>query len=59
MLFGETSLVKPESLYAYYNAMLFQKINFLNIYLSIYVNTAHNGEGGGGGGGGGGGKIND
>ena len=29
MLFAETSLVKPESLYAYYNAMLIQRINFL------------------------------
>ena len=34
MLFGETSLVKPESLYAYYNAMLIQKINFL-IYMYV------------------------
>ena len=32
MLFGETSLVKAESLYAYHNAMLIQKINFLNMY---------------------------
>ena len=29
MLFGKTSFVKTESLYAYYNAMLIQKINFL------------------------------
>ena len=29
MLSGETSLIKAESLYAYYNAMLIQKINFL------------------------------
>ena len=31
MLFGETSLIKAESLYAYYNAILIQKINFLNM----------------------------
>ena len=34
MLFGETSLVKPESLYAYYNAMLIQRINFLDMYVA-------------------------
>ena len=31
MLFGETSLVKPESLYAYYNAMLTQRINLPDV----------------------------
>ena len=30
VLFGGTSLVKAESLYAYYNAMLIQRINFLD-----------------------------
>ena len=29
ILLGKTSFVKTESLYAYYNAMLIQKINFL------------------------------
>ena len=33
MLFGEMSLVKPESLYAYYNALLIQRINFLDMYV--------------------------
>ena len=28
---GETSLVKPESLYVYYNGMLIQRINFLGM----------------------------
>ena len=37
MLFGETSLVKPESLYAYCNAMLIQRINFLGMYVCLYV----------------------
>ena len=41
MLFGETSLVKPESLYAYYNAMLIQKINFLNMYVCYMYVCAH------------------
>ena len=34
MLSGETSLVKAESLYAYYNAVLIQRINFLDMYVS-------------------------
>ena len=34
MLFGETSLVKPESLYAYYNAMLIERMNFLDMRTS-------------------------
>ena len=33
MLSGETSLVKAEYLYAYYNAMLIHRINFLDIYV--------------------------
>ena len=33
MMSGETSLVKAESLYAYYNAMLIHRINFLDIYV--------------------------
>ena len=37
MLFGETSLVKPESLCAYYNATLIQRINFLDMYVCMYV----------------------
>ena len=37
MLFGETSLVKAESLYASYNAMLIQRINFLDISVCMYV----------------------
>ena len=35
MLFGETSLVKPESLYAYYNTLLIQRINFLDMYVCV------------------------
>ena len=35
MLTGETSFVKPESLYAYYNAMLIQRINFLDMYVCM------------------------
>ena len=35
ILFGETSLVKPESLYAYYNATLIQRLNFLDICVSM------------------------
>ena len=31
MLFGETSLVKAQSLYAYYNAVLFKRINYLDV----------------------------
>ena len=31
MLFGETSLIKAGSLYAYFNAVLIQRINFLDI----------------------------
>ena len=33
MLLGETSLVKPASLYEYNNAMLIQRINFLDMYV--------------------------
>ena len=36
MVFGETSLIKAESLYAYYNAMLIQKINFRDMYTCIH-----------------------
>ena len=36
MLLGETSIVKPGSLYAYYNAMLIQRINFLDMYVCMY-----------------------
>ena len=31
MLFGETSLVKAQSLYAYYNAVLIHRINYLDV----------------------------
>ena len=37
MLFGQTSRVKPESLYAYYNAMLIQRINFFDMYVCVCV----------------------
>ena len=37
MLFGETSLEKPESLNAYYKAMLIQRINFLDMH--VYTNV--------------------
>ena len=37
MLSGETSLVKAESLYTYYNAMLIQRINFLDMYVCMYT----------------------
>ena len=36
MLFEETSLVKLESLYAYYNVMLIQRINFLGMHYYYY-----------------------
>ena len=36
-VFGEMSLVKAGSLYAYYNAMLIQRINFLDMYVCVYV----------------------
>ena len=36
MLSGEMSLVKPESLYAYYNAKLIQRINFLDTFVYMY-----------------------
>ena len=35
MLLGETSLVKPESLYAHHNAMLIQRISFLDMYACL------------------------
>ena len=39
MLSGETSLVKAESLYAYYDAMLIKRINFLDMYgcMSVWM----------------------
>ena len=40
MLFGEMSLVKPRSLYEYYNAKLIQRISFLDMYaeyICMYV----------------------
>ena len=37
MLFGETSFIKPEYLYAYYKAMLIQGINFTYIYVCVYM----------------------
>ena len=39
-LFGETSLVKPESLYAYCNAMLIQGINFLDMYAQAVLSIS-------------------
>ena len=36
MLSGDMSLVKPESLYAYYNAKLIQRINFLDTFVYMY-----------------------
>ena len=35
MLSGETSLIKAEPLYAYYKAMLIQRINFLDVIIII------------------------
>ena len=35
MLFGKTSLVKAESVYAYYNAMSVQRINFLGVCVCV------------------------
>ena len=37
MLFREMSLIKPESLYAYYNSMLIQRINFLDMSANMHV----------------------
>ena len=39
MLSGETSLVNAECLYAYYDAILIQRINFLDMYgcMSVWM----------------------
>ena len=37
MLFGQTSRVKPESLYAYYNAMLIKRITLICMYVFVCV----------------------